>query len=88
MGSYEIRWKRSAERELCKHDRQVILRIIPAVEELANEPFPRQCHKLCGAEHQYRLRVGDYRVIYEVNVNAKTIVIHHVRHRREIYRRP
>ncbi|MDA2909506.1 type II toxin-antitoxin system RelE/ParE family toxin [Nitrospiraceae bacterium AH_259_D15_M11_P09] len=87
MGSYEIRWKRSAERELRKHDRQVILRIIPAVEELANEPFPRQCRKLYGAEHQYRLRVGDYQVIYEVDVNAKTIVVQHVRHRSETYRR-
>jgi len=54
---------------------------------LADNPFPRQSLKLSGVEVTYRLRVGDYRVIYEVNPEAKTIIIHCVRHRREVYRK-
>ncbi|MFN3467074.1 MAG: type II toxin-antitoxin system RelE family toxin [Candidatus Brocadiales bacterium] len=42
--------------------------------------------KLSGGEATYRLRVGDYRVIYEVDTDAKIICVHYVRHRREVYR--
>lgn len=87
MDSYEIHWKGSAERELRRIDPQQISRIIQAVDALTNDPFPRGCRKLRGAERAYRIRVGDYRVIYQVDVKAKVVTIYHVRHRGKAYRR-
>ena len=86
MGSYEIRWKRSAERDLRNIDPQQIPRIIQAIEFLADNPFPSQCRKLRGSERDYRIRVGDYRVVYQVDTKRKLVTIYHVRHRREAYR--
>ena len=86
MASYEIEWKGSAERELRGIDRQYIPRILEAVETLAENPFPLQSNKLRGGELSYRLRVGDYRVIYQVDLEKRRIDIYHVRHRKEAYR--
>ena len=85
MHSYEILWKSSAERELRNIDSSTIPRIIEAIELLADNPFPSQCRKLRGSERNYRIRVGDYRVIYQVDVKTKVIIIFHVRHRKEAY---
>ena len=57
-----------------------------SVERLETNPFPRQAIKLSNAERLYRIRVGDYRIVYEVNTQAKQITIHYVRHRRKVYR--
>jgi len=86
MGSYEIQWKRSAGRDLRRIDRQHIRRIIQAVNSLGSDPFPRDSRKLRGTEHQYRKRIGDYRVIYEVDLKSNILTVFHVRHRREVYR--
>ncbi|WXG47141.1 MAG: type II toxin-antitoxin system RelE/ParE family toxin [Candidatus Atabeyarchaeum deiterrae] len=84
---YEIRWKRSAERDLRSIDRQQVARIISAVESLAGNPFPPGLRKLRGAEQLYRIRVGDYRVIYEIETKSRILTIFYVRHRREAYRK-
>ncbi len=67
MACYEIRWKHSAERELGNLDPQEIPRIVQKVESLVENPFPQGSRKLRGAEEDYRIRVGDYRVIYPGN---------------------
>lgn len=87
MESYEIQWKGSAERDLRKIDPQQVSRIIKAIESLVDNPFPPQCHKLLGVERFYRIRVGDYRVIYQVDTKTKVVIIYHIRHRREAYRK-
>lgn len=87
MASYEIRWKHSAERELRNLDPQHVSRVVHAVEPLADDPFSSGCRKLRGAEQAYRLRVGDYRVIYQVDRKRKVVAIYHVRHRGKAYRR-
>lgn len=87
MASYEIEWKHSAEKELKGIDRQHIPQILEVVESLTNNPFPLQHRKLHGVESSYRIRVGDYRVIYQVDLEKKLVVIYHVRHRREAYRK-
>jgi mRNA interferase RelE/StbE len=56
------------------------------IESLEDEPVPRHSGKLVGAEHLYRIRVGDYRIVYGIDKEAKQILIHYVRHRREAYR--
>jgi mRNA interferase RelE/StbE len=87
MDSYEIRWKRSAERDLRNIDPQQVHQIIKAVESLVDNPFPPQHRKLRGSERDYRTRVGDYRVIYQVDIKTKIVIIYHVRHRKEAYRK-
>lgn len=52
----------------------------------ADDPFPRNALKLEGGEHLYRLRVGDYRVVYGVEQKTKLVIVHYIRHRRDVYR--
>jgi mRNA interferase RelE/StbE len=75
MDSYSIEWKHSAIQELKKLPREVVGRILKAVEQLATEPYPSGVRKLVGAEHTYRIRVGDYRIIYSVMASALIIEI-------------
>ena len=87
MDFYKILWKRSAEQDLRNIDCQKIPLIIKSIEKLVNNPFPPKTRKLKGSERNYRIRVGDYRVVYQIDVEAKIITIYHIRHRREAYRR-
>ena len=87
MASYEIEWKHSAEQDLRSIDRQYIPLILEEVESLADNPFPSQVRKLYGAEASYRILVGEYRVLYQIDVENNCMIIYHVRHRRESYRR-
>ena len=86
MALYSILWKSAAERDLRRLDRSIIPRILEPIEALANNPFPLQCRKIVGSESIYRIRVGDYRVIYQVDDEVKTVIVYHVRHRKEAYR--
>jgi len=86
VGSYKILWKRSAEKDLERIEPKHVARIIEAVESFSVDPFPSGCRKLRGVEHFYRIRVGDYRVIYQVDTKARIVVIYYVRHRRKAYR--
>ena len=86
MGSYNLIFKPSVEKDLRPLSKSLVGRVIEHIERLRIDPFPRQAVKLSGAERLYRIRVGDYRIVYEVDVTAEQIVIHYVRHRREAYR--
>ncbi len=87
MASYEIQWKHTAEKDLRGIDRQFISRILDVINSLSDDPFPSQHRKLQGSESSYRIRIGDYRVIYQTDIENKIIVIYHVRHRKDIYRK-
>ena len=87
MGSYDVVWKSSAEKDLYRLDRQYVPRMTRAVEALSQNPFPPQVVKIEKSEHMYRLRVGDYRIVYEVNTKSRTLTIHYIRHRKDVYRR-
>ncbi len=84
---YKIELRRSAEQEARKIPTQYLARIIEAIRALAGNPFPHGYRKLQGSQHSYRIRVGDYRVIYEVDTNVKIISIEHIRHRQDAYRK-
>jgi len=86
MDSFEIKFKRSAERDLRRLDKQFVPKVIECIESLADDPFPRQSLKLSGTEGLYRVRVGVYRIIYEVDVESRGVLIHYIRHRRDVYR--
>lgn len=85
MASFSIEWKRSALRELKSLDRQAIPKIVNAIEGLQENPRPEGVKKLVGSEHTYRIRVGDYRVIYNLMAAALVIEVIRVRHRKEAY---
>ncbi len=86
MASYNIVFKPSVEKDLRSLPKSVIGRVLRQIEVLRKNPFPRQSVKLAGAEQLYRIRVGDYRVVYAVDKEDKEIMVHHIRHRREVYR--
>ena len=60
-------------------------RIFGAIRELAAEPRPRGSRKLAGDDAPYRIRIGDYRVIYEVDDVTREILVTRVRHRKDAY---
>jgi mRNA interferase RelE/StbE len=87
MESYKIEWKRSAVKELRKLPKDVIIRILKAVEQLPDNPYPIGVRKLVGSEHSYRLREGSYRIIYTVLSSSLIIEIVRVGHRKDVYNR-
>ncbi|MDJ0636880.1 MAG: type II toxin-antitoxin system RelE/ParE family toxin [Xenococcaceae cyanobacterium MO_188.B29] len=87
MTSYKIEWKQSAKKELKKLDKQVISRILQAVENLADNPYPSNSKKLIGSDAVYRIRVGNYRIIYNIQSSVLIIEVIKIGHRREIYRK-
>jgi len=87
MKPYDIIFKPSVEKDLKPLSKALIARIMKKIEDLVLNPFPRQVIKLFDVEELYRIPIGQYRVIYEVDTNNRHIVIHYVRHRREVYRK-
>lgn len=85
MAFSNLEWRASAAKELRKIDRLVLPKIIAAAEHLASDPHPAGAKKLQGTDSIYRIRVGDYRIVYEVAA-AGRITIVRVRHRKEVYR--
>ena len=85
MAFYQIEWKRSAQKELRKLPATTIRKILDAVEHLAEQPFPPGVKKLVGTEQTYRVRVGDYRIVYDVLSSMLVIEIIRVGHRKDVY---
>jgi mRNA interferase RelE/StbE len=86
MALYAVSFRRSAEKDLRKLDDAVQRRVLRVVDGLASEPRPPGCRKLQGGEHAFRIRFGDYRVIYTVDDGVKMVTVERIRHRREVYR--
>jgi mRNA interferase RelE/StbE len=83
---YRVDLSRHAERDLDRLPPRGAARVIAALRGLAADPLPRGASKLVAVEG-YRVRVGVYRIIYEVDDAARVVTIYRVRHRREAYRR-
>ena len=86
MASFSIQWRNSTKKDLRSLPPHEVARIIAAVEKLADEPFPHGSQKLSGSEHTHRIRIGDYRVVYEVFRESKIIEVQRVGHRKDVYR--
>ena len=86
MASYKIEWRKSTRKDFRRIGSHDVKRIVSAVEALANNPFPSGCTKLSGSERAYRIRIGDYRVIYEVIDDVLIIEVIKVGHRRDVYK--
>jgi len=86
MVSYSLVWKRSAEKELAKLPKEAVLRLLALAESLPNNPYPPASRKLTGAEHTYRIRAGNYRLIYTVEAGQLVVEVIRVGHRKDVYR--
>lgn len=86
MNRYEITFARSARRELEALDTRMVARVWARVQGLTDQPRPSGCQKLQGQESLWRIRIGDYRVLYEIRDDARVVDIVAVRHRRDAYR--
>ena len=86
MARYDVALTSSAEKELEQLPGQWIARIVPRLENLASNPRPAGCKKLRGGNREWRFRVGDYRVVYEIADEIRIVRVNRVRHRRDVYR--
>jgi mRNA interferase RelE/StbE len=86
MDSYNIRLKPSVDKDVRRIAGPELRRGFERIESLAVNPFPRGALKLSGAEGLYRIRVGDYRIVYDVDISSFQILIHYIRHRRDVYK--
>jgi mRNA interferase RelE/StbE len=86
MDSFEIVFQSSVHKDLRRLSKTAVARVMARIEDLAADPLPPRVVKLSEAERLYRIRVGAYRVVYEVDPEARQVTIHYVRHRRYVYR--
>jgi mRNA interferase RelE/StbE len=82
MASYKIILKQSFEEALRALPQSAIARVLKQIESLKGEPVPNQSIKLTGANQLYRMGIGDWRVVYGFDRDAKEVTIHHIRSRR------
>lgn len=84
--TYAVSYEGSASKELGKLDKPVARRIIKAVNKLGGDPRPPGCRALVGYDGLWRIRVGDYRVVYAIEDDELIVLIVRIAHRREVYR--
>lgn len=83
---YEIYLERAVERNLRRLPAEDFHRVISRIKALADDPRPSGCRKITGSKSDWRIRIGDYRVVYEIDEEAKAVRVVLIRHRREAYR--
>ena len=82
---YEVRLSKRANRELALLEQSTRSRIVARLEELGDDPFPRGAIKIAGREGVYRIRVGDYRILYEVLRKEGLALVDKIDHRSGVY---
>jgi mRNA interferase RelE/StbE len=82
----EVYLEHAAERDLKKLPGEIFQRLIMHIKCLAESPRPSGCRKITGTKNDWRIRVGDYRIIYEVDDQLRVVKVMGVRDRREPYR--
>ena len=84
---YRVLLRPPAQKFLRKlRDKILATRLVEAMRGLANDPRPPGCDKLAGLEDLYRIRVGDYRIVYQIRDQALLVLVAKIGHRREVYR--
>ena len=86
MASYSLQFRPSVEKDFRALPKSVTKQIWRRLDLLAADPMQSGSVKLSGAEALYRIRIGDYRVIYGVDHRSKTVLVHYIRHRKDAYR--
>ena len=85
MNSYSVEVKRSARKELEALPNNLLSRVVSKLESLGRTPRPTGCKKLKGYKDLWRVRVGEWRVVYIINDGAKVVSVTRIAHRREVY---
>ncbi len=83
---YEVVLERRAERDIKRLPEETFYRIVPQLKALSENPRPPGCRKITGSKNDWRVRVGDYRIIYEIDEREKAVKVMRIRHRRDVYR--
>ncbi|MEZ6235356.1 MAG: type II toxin-antitoxin system RelE/ParE family toxin [Phycisphaerales bacterium] len=86
MRRYRVEIKRSAAKELEALDARARGLVAAAIDGLAEDPLPAGCQPIKGAAGCYRIRVGDYRVVYELQSDVLVVLVIRIGHRRDVYR--
>ena len=86
MTKYKIEISSTAERQLGKINREDQIRILRSISLLAHNPRPAGCRKMKGYDDLYRIRIGNYRVIYEIDGKRIVVIILKMGHRWDVYR--
>ncbi len=86
MANYKIFIKPSAAKELKRLPQKDLKRIISKIQSLSQEPRPQGCEKL-SAQERYRLRQGNYRIVYSIEDEKLVVYVVKVAHRRDVYKR-
>lgn len=84
--AYQVKISRAAEKFLDRLDLKTCARILQATLDLSENPRPSGCVKLEGSQSDYRIRIGDYRVIYQIQDAVLVVLIIRIGHRKDIYR--
>ena len=82
---YKLKIKKSAERDLKRLPKPLFIRLNQQILALRQEPRPSGVRKLQGKLEGWRVRVGDYRIVYQIDDAAQIVTIVRVRHRRDVY---
>lgn len=85
--SYTVQLAPAAKRQLRKLDRSIQERVVRGLDKLEKDPRPPGVEKMEGDESTYRIRMGEYRIVYEIRDKVLVVLVLKVGHRREIYRR-
>jgi mRNA interferase RelE/StbE len=85
MDGYRLVLSGSVEHDVRRIGKKNLERLMEVIASLAHNPFPRGCKKLKASQSGYRVRVGDYRIIYEVDTEERIVIVFHVRHRKDSY---
>lgn len=85
MTAYRVEFTTAAAKEVRKLDPQNHRRILAGISELEREPRPHGVRKLAGYDNAWRVRVGDYRVLYEVIDDRVLVTVVRVAHRRDVH---
>jgi mRNA interferase RelE/StbE len=84
--AYQVGLLPSAHRDLKRLPKPVQIRIAVALRELAGDPRPTGVVKLAGMENLWRIRIGNYRVVYEIHDDRLVVLVLRVAHRKDVYR--
>ena len=83
---YSVAFSSTARKEILSIPEPTLGRVETSIDDLSVQPRPSGCVKLKGSKNAWRVRVGDYRILYGINDDQKIVLIYRILHRREAYR--
>jgi mRNA interferase RelE/StbE len=86
VAKYKVTFNKSSRKELELLPKHILSKILLNIDGLESEPRPRSAKKIVGSVSDYRIRVGDYRLLFEVDDIKQDILIYRIGHRKEVYR--